>query len=60
MYLGCRRYADQPFQSGGNGKTYEEEIPNSYEPEEKDSVLESYRTQGNFRDMELNFQFIQQ
>ena len=60
MYLGCRRNVDQPFQSGGNGKTYEEEIPNSYEPEDKDSVLESYKTQGNYRDMELNFQFIQQ
>ena len=60
LYLGCRRYADQPFQSGGNGKTYEEEIPNSYEPEIKESILESYKTQESYRNMDLNFQFIQQ
>ena len=59
IYLGARQKADAPFQTGGNGKTFPEEIEGALEPEINDDILQNYRDNNDYSDMQINFKFQQ-
>jgi hypothetical protein len=59
IYLGARQKADAPFQTGGNGKTFPEEIEGALEPAINDDILQNYRDNNDYSDMQINFKFQQ-
>ena len=59
LYLGLREKADEPFQTGGNGKTFPDEIEGAIEPQINDDVLQNYRDNNDYADMQVNFKFQQ-